>query len=315
MTEMIDEACSFLRGRVRETPVERAPLLDRGGGPVWLKLENLQLTGSFKIRGAWFKLAHLTEAERARGVAACSAGNHGKGVAYAARELGIGATIYVPARVDAAKHRGIIDLGATVMRSQHAGYDDTATWARADAKARGLTWIPGFEDDAIMAGNGGSLAVELLAQRPTARRFVVPVGGGGLAGGFVAAVKRAAPDATIIGVQHAECPAFALSIRDGRAHTHMPAIQTVAGGIEGGLGERNFEILRGGLERVVHVDERSIRGATAWLVDEHQLIAEPTAAVALAAALSGAIGADPRETVVVITGRNVAASTLGRLLG
>jgi threonine dehydratase len=285
--------------------VEPSPGLSERIGPTTLKLEHLQVTGSFKVRGALFALSRLPPGT---GVATCSAGNHGKGVAYAARRLGLQATVYVPASVDAAKLRGMQDLGATVIRSEHAGFDDTEPWAMEEARRKGLTWVSAFEDDAVMAGNGGSLALEVLEQVPDLTRIVIPLGGGGLAAGVCAGMPERM---RVIGVQHERSPAFRLSQVRGEAVTRLPAADTLAGGIEGGIGRRNYALIRDRVE-VVEVDEAAIHDAVRWLVDAHQTLVEPTGAVAVAAART-TLGAD-EHTVVVLTGRNVAYATVAALL-
>src|SRR5262249_33294886 len=156
---LISEAAQFLRGRIRRTPVESSPALSKILGiPVSLKLESMQLTGSFKIRGALFRLSKLTSDELRDGVVTCSAGNHGKAVAYAARQFGVRATICVPRSVDKSKYEGMIALGADVRVSEFDGYDETEDWARALAKQQGRTFISAFDDYEIMAGNGGTTA-------------------------------------------------------------------------------------------------------------------------------------------------------------
>src|SRR6266498_5173936 len=165
--DLIDQAARFLEGRVRRTPVELSPALsERAGVPVWLKLECLQATGSFKLRGALFRLSLLSEEEKRAGIATCSAGNHGKAVAYAARSLGLIPTIYVPASVDESKYRAMVDLGAEVVRSEFPGYDETEQWALKEAARAGKVWISAFDDEAIMAGNGGTLGLEILEDAP-----------------------------------------------------------------------------------------------------------------------------------------------------
>lgn len=162
--ELIAEASAFLAPRIRQTPVEPSPALSAIlGVEALLKLEFLQITGSFKFRGAWFRVARAKR-EGLAAIATCSAGNHGKGVAYAARQEGIRAVVFVPRDVDDAKFRGMVALGADVRRSEFPGYDDTEAWARAQAAAEGLPFISAFDDYDVMAGNGGSLACETAAQ-------------------------------------------------------------------------------------------------------------------------------------------------------
>jgi threonine dehydratase len=166
---LITEAAAFLKGRIRRTPVEFSPGLSQIlGVPVWLKLESMQLTGSFKIRGALFRISRLTEEERRDGVVTCSAGNHGKAVACASHEAGVRATICVPRSVDRAKFEGMVALGAEVRVSAFDGYDDTQDWALQIAAEQGRTFISPFDDYAVMAANGGTVAMEVLEDAPSA---------------------------------------------------------------------------------------------------------------------------------------------------
>ena len=307
----VTEAARFLSGRIRRTPVEFSPALsERMGVPVWLKLESLQLTGSFKIRGAWWRLHKASAAERQSGIATCSAGNHGRGIAYAAREEKIRATIFVPSSIDGSKHRAMLTLGADVRVSPFAGYDDTEAWAREEATRLGMPFVSAFDDYDIMAGNGGTLALECFEQAPDASTFVLPVGGGGLSAGFA----FMAHGKHLIGCQHERSPAFRMSLDQGRAVTKLPAIETVAGGIEGGIGAKTFEVLRTRIRDVVLVNEQQIRDATRWMADEHQYLIEPTAAVTIAACLTGRIADAQGPIVVVISGRNVSAATFNAIL-
>ena len=207
MIDLIREAAGFLREKVRRTPVEYSPGLSHlMGVPVWLKLESLQLTGSFKIRGALFAISKLNEP-----VITCSAGNHGKAVAYASR----GAIICVPRSVDRAKFDAMVAMGADVRVSEFDGYDETQDWAMEVAAKEKRYFLSAFDDDAVMAANGGTVAMEVLEDAPDAREFVLPVGGGGLSAGFAVWAKHALPDAKIIGCQHVLSPALKMSLECG----------------------------------------------------------------------------------------------------
>lgn len=311
----IDAATRLLAGRVRRTPVEPSPgLSDRAGVPVWLKLENLQTTGSFKVRGAFVRLSELSVEERRRGVVTASAGNHGKGIAYVARLLSIPAKIYVPKTVDESKYRGMLAMGADVVRCESPGYDETEALARAEAERSGLPFISAFDDEAIMAGNGGSLAAEVLEDLPEARTFVLPVGGGGLAGGFAFFAKEKLADARIVGCQHERSPALKLSLERGEAVTKLPAIETLAAGIEGGIGVSNFEVLKSRVDAVALVSEEEILAAVRWMLAEHQYLVEPSGAGTVAAILSGKTGRLESPAAVVLSGRNVSLESLRRIL-
>ena len=313
--ELIEEASRYLAGRVRKTPLESSPpLSERLGAPAYLKLESQQETGSFKIRGALFRLSLLSEEEKRAGIATCSAGNHGKAVAHAAKALGLTPTIAVPSNVDESKYRAMVALGADVVRSRFAGYDDTEVWAMEEAARAGKVWISAFDDDAIMAGNGGSLAAEVLEDLPDARSFVMPVGGGGMAAGVALYAKEKRPGALMVGCNHELSPALALSLERGEAVTRLPAVETTAGGIEGGMGRKPFEILRSRMDRVALVSEVELFEAVRWVLDLHQYVIETSAAAGVAACLTGKTGKLESPAVVILTGRNVSLPTLRKIL-
>jgi threonine dehydratase len=305
MIELIREAGEFLRGKIRRTPVEySAGLADLLGVPVWLKLESLQATGSFKIRGALFAISKLTGE-----VITCSAGNHGKAVAYVKR----GATICVPRSVDRSKLDAMVRMGADVRVSEFDGYDETQDWALEIAAREKKCFLSPFDDDRVMAANGGTVAMEVLEDAPEAREFVLPVGGGGLSAGFAVWAKHFLKDAKIIGCQHVLSPALRMSLDAGHAITRLPAVETMAGGIEGGIGARTFPVLQPLVDQVALVSEAEILDGVRWMIEHHQYLIEPTAAVTIAACLSGKIQAT-RPVVVVVSGRNVSAETVKKIV-
>jgi threonine dehydratase len=312
---LVAEARRAIAGRVRRTPVEESPgLSEIAGVPVALKLECLQLTGSFKIRGAFFVMSRLSPAERAKGVVTCSAGNHGKAVAWVARELAIPAEIHVPRSVDEAKYRAIVDLGARAMRSDFDGFDETELLAKAEAARSGRPYLTAFDDPLILAANGGTLAAETLEDAPEARTFLLPVGGAGLAGGFAFHAKSARPDARIIGCQHALSPALALSLERGEAVLKLPPVSTAAGGLEGGIGKTGFDVLKTRIDGVALLSEEEIDEAVRFMLDRHQYLVEPSSAVTVAAILTGRAGRLDSPAIAVISGRNVALATIRRIL-
>lgn len=314
-SELINQAAAFLAPRIRRTPIEPSPALSAIlGVPVSFKLESLQLTGSFKIRGALFRISRLTADERRTGVLTCSAGNHGKAVAYAARGAGVRAVICVPRSIDRSKHDAMVALGADVRVSEFDGYDDTGTWAEQMAADEGIAFLSAFDDYDIMAGNGGTLALEVLEDAPDARTFIVPVGGAGLSAGFAFAAKQAHPNSIFIGCQHALSPALRLSLDAGRAITKLPAVDTLAAGVEGGIGALSFPVLAPFVDHVALVTEDEILNAVRWMLVDHQYLIEPTAAVALAACLTRRVGELRSPALVVITGRNVSIETARRII-
>ncbi len=313
--EQIADAAAFLEGRIRRTPIEPCPVLSEAWDvPVHLKLENLQVTGSFKIRGAFFKLSRLSDQERTNGIAVCSAGNHGKAVAFAAREMGLQATVYVPSNVDASKHQAIVDLGAEVVVSPHPGYDDTQALALEKARESGRRYISPFDDWEIMAANGGTLASECLEQAPDSRVFLVPVGGGGLAAGFSFHVKQTAEQSRLVGCQLAASPGLALSLDKGHAVTHLPYVETDAKGLEGGVGKLTFEVMQSRIDEVALVSEEEIGHAFRWILEKHHYLIEPSAAATLAACINGKIKPPIRPVLIVLSGRNVDSPTIRRLV-
>jgi threonine dehydratase len=312
---LIEQATSFLQGKIRKTPTEFSTVLSELLDiPVYFKLECLQITGSFKIRGALFYLSTLQEEEKRNGVAACSAGNHGLGVVFAAKQIGVACTIFVPKGIDRAKYSKMLKLGATVKESEFSGYDDTLAWAEEEAAKNRYHFISAFDDERIMAGNGGSLAVEILKELPDIQNVVVPVGGGGLSAGIAYYTKAIKPSSRIIGCQHIHSPALKLSLDSGRAVTTLPAIETVAGGIEGGLGLKCFEILKHRITDVVLLSEKEIIQGFRWMLENHQYLIEPTSAVAIASCIFNKIPHLSGPTVVILTGRNVSYTTLHRLV-
>lgn len=317
--EEISAASAFLKGKVRHTPLERSPLLSEMlGVPVFCKLENLQITGSFKVRGALYRLSKLSAMERGRGVITASAGNHGKGVAYAAKEFGTRAIVYVPRNVDGAKLEGMLALGAEVERTACAGFDETAELAAAAAAKSGRPFISAFAGSEIVAANGGSLAEEIFADLPEAGSILFPLGGGGMGAGIASWCARPGGRMPrLIACQHAGSPAYKLSLERGTAVTNLPPIETMAGGIEGGIGKENFALLRPLVREVALATEAEILAASRWCLEKLQYLVEPTAAVTIAAALSGKLRFEAKAgpVVIVLSGRNVSVENLREILG
>ena len=313
--ELVLEARRALAGRIRRTPTEfSAALSDVAKVPVFLKLESLQLTGSFKIRGAFFAFLNLSDDERRRGIVTCSAGNHGKAVAYVSRDLGVPAEIHVPRSVDESKYQGMLALGANVARSTFDGFDETEQLAKAEAARTGRRFVTAFDDNLILAANGGTLAAETIEDCLAARTFLLPVGGAGLAGGFAFYAKAALPDSRIVGCQHALSPALAMSLERGEAVLKLPPVETTAGGLEGGIGKTGFDVLRDRIDGVALITESEIFDAVRFMLDKHQYLIEPSSAVTVAAILTGKAGPLDSPVAAVISGRNVALPTLRRIL-
>ncbi len=290
---------------VRNTPVLRAENFA-------LKLENLQRTGSFKLRGAVAKLSALSGEERLRGVVASSAGNHGAGVALAARALAMRAIVVVPRLAPAVKRRRIADLGAEVIVAGEV-YDEAEARAVELAAERGAVFVSPYDDDLIVEGNGGGVADELIAQVSDLARVVVAVGGGGLIGGLAA---RLAPRGVeVLGAQPETNCAMHESLRLGRALTEYTGGETLAEGCEGAVSERTYQLVREHVTDIALVSEAAIRRAVRWCYADAAQIVECSAAVGVAALLEGAVTpAAHGTTVVVVTGGNIEPAVLDGIL-
>jgi threonine dehydratase len=304
-----------VRRLTRVTPLVPAPTLGRRtGADVWLKLENLQRTGSFKLRGAAARIAALaldSSAEPKRVVAA-SAGNHGLGVALAARAFGVGATVLVSAQTPEVKRAGIAALGAKVEVGG-ATYDEAEAVARGRAAADpGLVFVSAFDDDHVIAGNGGLLAREILAQLPDVQAIVVPVGGGGLAGGIgVEVVPRGIK---VLGASPESNCAMRRSLDEGRAYTTYEGGPTLAEGLEGAVSERTFAMARDYFPDIALCSELQIREAIIYAYRSLGILCEASAAPALAMLLEDASLVRGRRTVVVVSGGNIEPDLLDQLL-
>ena len=310
----VEAACKRIEGVVRPTRVvPSAGLTDLTGVPVWLKLECEQETGSFKLRGAANTLLLLDEAERRRGVVAVSSGNHGRAIAYVAQKLGVAATICLSSRVPEVKVDAIAALEANVVVAG-GGQDDADAAARRLVEEQGLVFIHPFDDPRVIAGQG-TIGVEMAAELPGARTFVVPLSGGGLIAGIAAAAKALVPGCRVTGVSQDRGPAMYDSLAAGRL-VGVVEEDTLADALAGGLGAENnhsFEMCRELVDEAVLVTEDEIAAGMRHLHDEEDLTVEGGGAVGVAALLAGRISpAD--ETVVVVSGGNVAPETLQSVL-
>lgn len=296
-------AAHRLRGVIEHTPLVHSPELSaRAGAGVWLKCENRQRTGSFKLRGATNAFAALSDEQRKRGVVASSAGNHGLGLAYAAKALGVRARIFVPSTAPDVKRRGIIALGAEVDDA-YPDYDSAHHAAEAYAREHDLTFVNPCAGEALLAGQG-TVALEIIEELPAARTFVVPVGGAGLIGGMSALIRAMLPAARIVGVQSEVTSAMAASLAAG-ARVDVPVVDTLADGLAGQIDDEGFAIGRVAIDTMITVSEREIAEAMRWLAREHDLRAEGSGAVSTAALLRGHVPDLTGPVAVVVTGGNV----------
>jgi threonine dehydratase len=291
----VEAARGRIDGIARVTPVYPSETLSRlAGRPVHLKAENLQRTGAFKIRGAYNTIASLTDAERGAGVAAASAGNHGQAVAWAAREAGIPATVFMPQDSPMAKVDATRNYGAQV-ELVGAGFDESLAAAQDHVEATGATFVHAFEDERVIAGQG-TIGLELAEQLPELRTLVVPIGGGGLAAGIAIALRATRPDVRLVGVQAENmCP-----LAGGTDHRY-----TIAEGIAVKQpGTLTSAVLRELLDDVVTVSDDQISHAIVLLLERTKLLVEGAGAAPVAAVLAGRVEGED-EVTVLLSGGNI----------
>lgn len=308
----VRHAADRLRGIVRRTELCRAARLSaRVRRDVWLKREDEQLTGSFKIRGAYSAIASLPPRERARGVVTASAGNHGRGIALAAQRFGIPATIFVPRTAPRVKIDGMRECGATID-ADAAHYDDAHARALAFAEQHDVCYLDPCVGAPLVAGQG-TVALEIVEQLLSVAAVIVPVGGGGLAGGMGAFLRATKPDVRIIGAQSENANAMARALEAGHL-VDVPVLPTLADGLAGAIDEHGLDVGRHALDAIVTVKEAEVAAAIAFLAREENVIAEGSGAVGVAALLAGSVPAvDP--VVAVISGSNIDPEVLSRVAG
>jgi threonine dehydratase len=296
----IREARKRLHGIARETPVFVSETFSRMvGRDVQLKAEALQRTGAFKIRGAFNKIAALGEAERAAGVVAASAGNHGQAVAWAAREAEISATIYMPQDAPMAKVEATVNYGANVELTGE-DFDEALATALERAEERGATFVHAFEDEHVIAGQG-TIGLEIADQLPDLETLVVPVGGGGLASGIALGLRELRPDVRIVGVQAAACAPYTGATDHGFTIADGIAVKRPS--------ELTGSILRETLADIVTVTDEEISEAIVLLLERAKLVVEGAGAASLAAVLAGRVGGSG-QVCALLSGGNIDATLL-----
>jgi len=299
-------------GVVRETPVVSSQTLSRRlGETVVLKAENLQRTGSFKLRGALAKIASLGDGS-ARGVVTGSAGNHAQAVAYAARSLAVPCEVFMPEGAPISKVEAATALGATVTIGG-AAVDECLAAAQARAEEGGLAFIHPFDDPVVIAGQGG-VGIELLRQVPDVTRVVVPIGGGGLISGIATAMKAELPELNVVGVQVESCAPMSASLAAG----HPVAVEralTIADGIAVKRpGEITLPLIQRLVDEILVVDEDEVAEAMVFLLERSKLVVEGAGAVGMAALLGGKLSPRPAgTTAIVLSGGNVDAGLLAQV--
>lgn len=282
------------------------------GGDIYLKPELFQRTGSFKLRGAWFRIANLTAEQRARGVITASAGNHAQGVAVAATESSIPSVVVMPATAPRAKAEATRGYGAEVILHGQT-YNDAFQHASALALEQGRTMVPAFDDPHVIAGQG-TVGLEILEDLPDVDDIVVPVGGGGLISGIAVAARATKPAVRVIGVQAAGAPSLVSALQAGRP-VELSSVQTIADGIAvKRTGDLPFQIIKALVDRVVAVADEDILRAMILLIERSKIVVEGAGAAPLAAVLSGQLPVKDRKVVLVLSGGNVDIRRIGRIL-
>ncbi len=309
--DKIYKASHVLRKVIRKTDMIFAPKLS-SDCEVYLKTENLQVTGSFKVRGASFMMSQLSDEEKAKGVIACSAGNHAQGVALAAASQGIKSLICLPDGAPISKVEATKSYGAEVCMVEGV-YDDAYNKALQLQKELGCTFVHPFDDEDVIAGQG-TIGLEILDQLPDVDAVVVPVGGGGLISGVAYAIKNLNPNVKIYGVQASGAPSMVQSVLDDKIE-RLQSVSTIADGIAvKEPGQHTFEYCRKYVDELVTVTDDEISAAILALIERQKLIAEGAGAAPVAAVMFGKIPVKGKKVVCLVSGGNIDVTILSRVI-
>lgn len=303
-----------IRHLVRRTPLQHSfTLSERVGSDIWLKLENLQVTGAFKVRGAINRLARLSVEERSKGVVAASSGNFALGVAYAARALGgMPVSLFMPVNTPVSKVDKLREFDVEIFLTGDQ-YDDTYDASRVYQSEHRLAYAHSYDDLSVIAGQG-TVGLEIMEELPDAEVILVPIGGGGLLGGIAVAAKAVNPGVSIIGVQVEASPSAYLSFKEGHCYERYEHDFTIAEGLAGGFGIVPFQITKDLIDDVVLISEQETRAAIFALLDAEHLVVEASGAVGLAALLFDKVPLKGRKVVAVISGANMDVGLLAEIL-
>ena len=300
-----------LKEIVRRTDVIYAPKL-APEAELYLKTENLQITGSFKVRGSYYKMSKLTDEEKARGVIACSAGNHAQGVALSAQKNGIKAVICLPDGAPISKVEATKSYGAEVCLVEGV-YDDAYRKALQLRDEKGYTFIHPFDDEDVIAGQG-TIALELAEQLPGLDAVIVPIGGGGLIAGIAYTIKSLNPNVKVIGVQASGAPSMYRSVKEGKIE-ELASVSTIADGIAVKKpGSLTYEICSKYVDEIVTVNDDEIAAAILALMEQHKLVTEGAGAVAVAAAMFNKVDLKGKKAVCLLSGGNIDVTILSRVI-
>lgn len=295
-------ASRVLNGVARRTPIMFASRINPEA-KVYLKCENLQNTGSFKLRGAYYKISQLSDEEKSRGVIACSAGNHAQGVALGATRNGIKSIICLPAGAPLSKVEATKGYGAEVCLVPGV-YDDAYAKAVELRDEHGYTFVHPFDDEKVIAGQG-TIGLEIIEDMPEVEAVIVPIGGGGLISGVAFAIKSLRPDVKVYGVQSEGAPSMYESIKEGK-RIHLDSVKTIADGIAvKEPGENTFELISKYVDEVVTVSEDEIAAAILTLMEQKKLVSEGAGAVSVAAAMFNKVPVKGKNVVCVVSGGNI----------
>ncbi len=309
--EKVKHAQRVLSPVARETPVIFSDEFN-GQAEVFLKLENLQKTGAFKLRGAYYKISQLSAEQKKRGVATCSTGNHAQGVAFAAKQFGLKATVFMPKGTAPAKVRATRDYGAQVVLVE-GSFEDAVAACEKFVAQNGATYVAPYNDIDVIAGQG-TIGLEILAQVPDVDAVVVPVGGGGLISGIAFTIKTLKPSCKVYGVQSAAVPSMLVSRERGQIAT-VPAGTTIADGIKVRTpGKITYALCQQYVDGIVTVSDAQIKDAINTLLHKQKVVAEGAGAVSFAALQSGLINIAGKRVVCVISGGNIDQGQLKELI-
>lgn len=309
--EQIEKAASVLKGNIRKTDLIFTPNLVENNN-IFLKCENLQITGAFKIRGAFYKISQLTTEQREIGVVACSAGNHAQGVALSAQKNNIKSTIFIPSTAPISKIEATRSYGAEIKLIDGV-YDDAYDAAVKYYKETGATFVHPFDDEMVIAGQG-TIGLELLEQLPNLDAVVVPIGGGGLIAGIAACIKSINPNCKVYGVQAIGAPSMVNSFESHRLIS-LEKVSTIADGIAVKTpGSITFELCEKYVDEIFTVTEDEIATAILRLMEQQKLVAEGAGAVAVAAVLFNKIPMQGKNIACIVSGGNIDVTILSRVI-
>ena len=309
--DKIYHAAFVLKDVARKTDLIEAPRLSKDC-QLYLKTENLQVTGSFKVRGAYYKISQLSKEESDKGVIACSAGNHAQGVALAATRRGIKSIVCMPDGAPIMKVENTKNLGAEVCLVPGT-YDDAHDKAVELQEETGMTFIHPYDDEQVIAGQG-TIGLEILDQLPDVDAVIVPVGGGGLISGVAFAIKSLKPDVKVYGVQASGAPSMKNSVKDGHIES-LAHVSTIADGIAvKEPGEHTFQYVSQYVDEIVTVTDDEISAAILALIERQKLIAEGAGAASVAAAMFNKVPIQGKKTVCLVSGGNIDVTILSRVI-